>query len=88
MVETIAPATNEMANPWKIGSNKIIDAPMTTAPVVNNIGVVRTAPASIMACFKGTPSLSRISIKSISKTEFRTITPAKAIIPIKDVAVK
>ena len=88
MVETIAPATNEIANPWKIGSNKIIDAPITTAPVVNKIGVVLTAPASIMACFNATPSFRRISIKSINKTEFRTITPAKAIIPMKEVAVK
>ena len=63
-------------------------APITTAPVVNKIGVVLTAPASIMACFNGIPSFSRISIKSISKTEFRTITPAKAIIPINEVAVK
>ena len=38
----MAPATNEMANPWKIGSNNIIDAPITTAPVVNKIGVVPT----------------------------------------------
>ena len=60
MVETIAPATNEMANPWKIGSNNIIDAPITTAPVVNKIGVVLTAPASIIACFMGAPSFNRI----------------------------
>ena len=66
----------------------MIDAPITTAPVVNKIGVVLTAPASIMACFIGIPSFKRISIKSINKTEFRTMTPAKAIIPIKDVAVK
>ena len=65
MVDTIAPATNEMANPWKIGSNKMIDAPITTAPVVNKIGVVLTAPASIIACFNGMPSFKRISIKSI-----------------------
>jgi hypothetical protein len=39
-----------MANPWKIGSNKMITAPITTAPVVNKIGVVLTAPASIIAC--------------------------------------
>ncbi len=84
----MAPATNEMANPWKIGSNKIIEAPITTAPVVSRIGVVRTAPASIIARFIGTPSFNLISIKSMSSTEFRTITPARAIIPIKDVAVK
>ena len=66
----------------------MIDAPITTAPVVNKIGVVLTAPASIIACFIGIPSFNRISIKSISKTEFRTITPAKAIIPMNEVAVK
>ena len=65
-----------------------MDAPMTTAPVVNKMGVVRTAPASIMACLMGIPSLSRIYIKSMINTEFRTITPARAIIPINDVAVK
>ena len=36
----------------------------------------------------GIPSFNRISIKSISKTEFLTITPAKAIIPMNEVAVK
>jgi hypothetical protein len=41
-----------------------------------------------MACFNGIPSFKRISIKSINNTEFRTITPAKAIIPINEVAVK
>ena len=30
---------------------KMIDAPITTAPVVNKIGVVLTAPASMIACF-------------------------------------
>ena len=60
-----------MANPWKIGSNKIIDAPMTTAPVVNKIGVVLTAPASMMACLIGIPSFNLISIKSISNTAER-----------------
>ena len=84
----MAPATNEIANPWKIGSNKMIEAPITTAPVVNKIGVVLTAPASIIACLIGIPSFNRISIKSINKTEFRTITPANAIIPINEVAVK
>ena len=35
----IAPKTSEMANPWKIGSKRMIDAPITTAPVVSKIGV-------------------------------------------------
>ena len=87
-VETMAPKTSEIANPWKIGSNKITIAPITTAPVVNRIGVVLTAPASMIALFIGAPSFKRISIKSIKRIEFRTIIPAKAIIPIKEVAVK
>ena len=66
----------------------MITAPITTAPVVNKIGVVLTAPASIIACFIGIPSLSLISIKSMSNTEFLTMTPAKAIIPMNEVAVK
>src|SRR5690606_40512008 len=41
-----------------------------------------------MACFKGIPSAVRRFIKSINNTELRTIIPAKAIIPIKEVAVK
>ena len=64
------------------------NAPITTVPAVSKIGVVRTAPASIAACFNGMPSAVRRLIKSISNTEFRTMIPAKAIIPIKDVAVK
>ena len=64
------------------------NAPMTTVPAVNKIGVVRTAPASIAACFNGTPSSNLKLIKSMSNTELRTIIPAKAIIPINDVAVK
>ena len=88
MVEAMVPPINEMANPWKMGSKRITNAPITTVPAVNKIGVVRTAPASITACFKGIPSANLRLTKSISKTEFRTIIPARAIIPIKDVAVK
>jgi len=51
----MVPPINDMANPWKMGSNKITKAPITTVPAVSKIGVVRTAPASIAACFKGTP---------------------------------
>ena len=64
----MVPPINEIASPWKIGSNKITNAPITTVPAVNNIGVVRTAPASIAACFNGTPSSNRRLIKSISKS--------------------
>ena len=84
----MVPPINEIAKPWKIGSNKIINAPITTVPAVNKIGVVLTAPASITACYNAIPSAKRKLIKSISNTEFRTIIPAKAIRPIKDVAVK
>ena len=75
---------SEIARPWNIGSNNMITAPKATAPAVNKIGVIRTAPASMIACFNGTPSFRRILIKSISKTELRTITPASAIKPIND----
>jgi hypothetical protein len=40
----MAPNTNEIANPWNKGSNKIMEAPITTAPVVKRIGEVLTAP--------------------------------------------
>lgn len=39
----MAPATSDMANPWNIGSKRMMEAPITTAPVVSSIGVVRTA---------------------------------------------
>ena len=84
----MVPPISDMASPWNIGSNRITKAPITTVPAVSRIGVVRTAPASITACFKGIPSATRRFTKSISNTEFRTIIPARAIIPINDVAVK
>lgn len=84
----MVPPINDIANPWNIGSNKMIIAPSATAPAVNKIGVVLTAPASIMACFNGIFSRNRILMKSMSNTEFLTITPANAIKPIIEVAVK
>ena len=62
--------------------------PLTAVPALNKIGVVLTAPASIAACFSGTPSAVLKLIKSINNTEFLTIIPAKAIMPINEVAVK
>jgi len=52
------------------------------------MGLVLTAPASMIACLRGAPSARRISMKSMKRTEFRTMMPASAIIPIIDVAVK
>ena len=66
----------------------MIEALITTAPVVNKIGVVLTAPASMIACLMGFHHSIGISIKSINKTEFRTITPANTNHSINEVAVK
>jgi len=60
MVDTTAPNTKDIARPWKMGSNNIMAAPITTAPVVSKMGVVLTAPASIMACLIGSPCRSLI----------------------------
>ena len=87
-VENMVPPSIEMASPWKIGSNNMTKAPITTVPAVKRIGVVLTAPASITACLSGIPSSNLKLIKSTNSTEFLTIIPAKAIKPIIEVAVK
>ena len=68
-VDVIVPPINEMARPWKIGSERMITAPNATAPAVSSIGVVLTAPASMIACLSGIPSLIRMLIKSINNIE-------------------
>src|SRR6187549_640773 len=42
-------AINEIANPWKIGSNRITADPTITAAAVSAMGRKRTAPASTTA---------------------------------------
>ncbi len=65
-----------------------MDAPITTAPVVSKIGVVRTAPA-LNGSFKSDTIFQLNLFNEIDQQDrFCTITPAKAIIPIKEVAVK
>src|SRR5579883_958441 len=86
--EATSPAINEMANPWKIGSARMMADPTTTAAAVNSMGRNRTAPASITASSKGIPSFNRNSMKSTRMMEFRTTMPAPAMKPIIDVAVK
>ncbi len=63
-------------------------APITTVPAVRRIGLVRTAPASITERSREPPSALLSSMKSMRSTEFLTMIPARAIIPIIEVAVK
>lgn len=84
-VDVMIPIISNIANPRKMGSNKIAIVPNTTPPAVSTIGVVRTVPASITAYFNGTPSFKRMSM---GNTEFRTMIPAKAINPTIDGTLK
>jgi hypothetical protein len=52
------------------------------------MGKKRTAPASMTASCKLSPSPSRASMKSINSTLFLTMIPARAMTPIMEVAVK
>ncbi len=59
-----------------------------TAAAVRAMGRNRTAPASISASRSVRPRSCASWMKSTSRMEFRTMMPARAIIPIMDVAVK
>src|ERR1022692_1588788 len=87
-VEATSPAINDRAKPWKIGSNRIMLAPTTTAAAVNSIGRNRTAPASTTASSSDIPCERRSSMKSTRMMELRTMIPAPAMKPIMEVAVK
>ena len=71
-----------------MGSKRMTEAPTTTAAAVSIMGRKRMAPASMTAWSRGTPCLTRNSIKSTRMIELRTTMPAPAINPIMEVAVK
>jgi len=56
MVEIKIPNIKLMANPLKIGSSIMNNAPIIAANAVNIIGFALTAPEWITACYKGTPA--------------------------------
>src|SRR5690625_7208660 len=61
--------------------------PIKTTKAFSKMGLARTADESITALASGCPSASARSMKSISKIEFLTMMPARAIMPIMEVAV-
>ena len=81
------PKISDTANPLKIGSSSMKNAPSIAASAVSTIGLARTAPARITACASSLPAASSTLMKSTSKIEFRTMIPASAIMPIIEVAV-
>ena len=87
-VDARAPNIRAMARPSKIGSKRMTTAPTTTVPAVRRIGRSRTLPASTTASAKDRPRARASSTKSISRTELRTMIPARAMKPIIEVAVK
>ena len=86
-VATTIPKINEIAMPWKIGSNKMTLEPKTNAAAVMMIGRVLALHAKITASVIGTPFAISWREKSTNNMELRTIIPASAIKPIIDVAV-
>ena len=54
-VDDARPNSNDIANPWKIGSVKITAAPIIAARAVSKIGLKRMAPASSKICRNGAP---------------------------------
>ncbi len=74
-VDDASPNSSEIASPWKIGSSRIVAAPIMAASAVSRIGLKRTAPAS--------STMSRIDLfapalwrmKSTSRIELRTMMP-------------
>ncbi len=86
-VDTKIPKMSEMAKPLKMGSSKMKNAPIIAAKPVNTIGCARVMAEATTASFNATPCETCKRMKSTNKIELRTMMPAKAIMPIMDVAV-
>ncbi len=87
MVETKIPKIRAMARPLKMGSSRMKKAPIMAASPVSTMGLARTAPARTTASSNGMPLRTDSLMKSTSSMELRTMMPARAIIPIMEVAV-
>jgi len=86
-VDDASPNRSEIASPWKIGSSRMVAAPIMAASAVSRIGLKRTAPASSSTSRKVLPWPSPWRTKSTSRIELRTMMPASAMKPIIEVAV-
>jgi hypothetical protein len=75
-------AGSEIARPWKMGSSRMVAAPIIAARAVSRMGLNRTAPASSSTARRVRPWRLPCRRKSTSRIEFRTMMPASAKVAV------